>query len=154
MRALKGMFPIVMSVGLILAVTAILWRLTLTTESSDALVYIYLFPVALIAVLYNGRLALLSAATAMVCADYFLQEPLYSLANDNPREYGDLLFSPFWLPRRSSLSEYWCDPTYCWPNHVRRGSSGSLANVHRSPRLITRGHRFKSRATTAATSPC
>ena len=38
----------------------------------------------------NGRLALLSAAIALVCADYFLQEPLYSLANDDPREYGDL----------------------------------------------------------------
>ena len=60
------------------------------TESSQALVYIYLFPVALIAALYNGRLALLSAALALVCADYFLQEPLYSLANDDPREYGDL----------------------------------------------------------------
>jgi K+-sensing histidine kinase KdpD len=88
MRALKGVVSIAVSVGLILAVTAILWRLT--TESSGALIYIYLFPVALIAALYNGRLALLSAAIALVCADYFLQEPLYSLANDNPREYGDL----------------------------------------------------------------
>jgi hypothetical protein len=62
MRALKGVVPIAVSIGLILAVSTILWRLTLTTESSDALVYIYLFPVALIAALYNGRLALLSAA--------------------------------------------------------------------------------------------
>jgi K+-sensing histidine kinase KdpD len=90
MRALKGVVSTAVSVGLILAVTTILWRLTLTTESSGALIYIYLFPVALIAALYNGRLALLSAAIALVCADYFLQEPLYSLANDNPREYGDL----------------------------------------------------------------
>jgi K+-sensing histidine kinase KdpD len=120
MRALKGLVPIAVSRGLILAVTAILWRLTLTTESSRALVYIYLFPVALIAALYNGRLALLSAAIALICADYFLQEPLYSLANDDPREYGDLLFSPFWLSRRSSLSEYWYDLAHCWgPNHVR-----------------------------------
>jgi K+-sensing histidine kinase KdpD len=89
-RPPSGVVSIAVSTGLILAVTAILWRLTLTTESSHALVYIYLFPVALIAALYNGRLALLSAALALVCADYFLQEPLYSLANDNPREYGDL----------------------------------------------------------------
>lgn len=46
---------------------------------------------ALIAALYNGRVAVLSTAMALVCADYFLQEPLYSLANDNPREYGDLV---------------------------------------------------------------
>jgi Domain of unknown function (DUF4118) len=55
-------------------------------------IYIYLFPVALIAALYNGRLAVLCAAVAIVCADLFLQEPLYSLANDNPLEYGDLIY--------------------------------------------------------------
>jgi K+-sensing histidine kinase KdpD len=75
---------------LILAVTAILWQLKLTIDGPNRLVYIYLFPVALVAAVYNGRLALLSAAIALVCADYFLQEPLYSLANNDPREYGDL----------------------------------------------------------------
>ena len=90
MRALKGVFSIVVAVGLILAVTAILWQLKLTIDGPNRLVYIYLFPVALVAAVYNGRLALLSAAIALVCADYFLQEPLYSLANDDPREYGDL----------------------------------------------------------------
>jgi hypothetical protein len=39
-------------------------------------------------------IAVLSAAIALACADYFLQDPLYSLVNDNPREYGDL-FLPF-----------------------------------------------------------
>jgi K+-sensing histidine kinase KdpD len=89
-RALKGVFSIVVAVGLILAVTAILWQLKLTIDGPNRLVYIYLFPVALVAAVYNGRLALLSAAIALVCADYFLQEPLYSLANNDPREYGDL----------------------------------------------------------------
>jgi K+-sensing histidine kinase KdpD len=90
MRALKGVFPIVVSVGLVLAVTAILWRMNSTASGSHGLIYIYLFPVALIAALYSGRLALLGAAIALVCADYFLQEPIYSLANDDPLEYGDL----------------------------------------------------------------
>jgi hypothetical protein len=54
-------------------------------------------PVVLIAAIYNGCLAVLSAATALVSADYFLQDPLYSLVNDNPREYDDLSFLPFWL---------------------------------------------------------
>jgi K+-sensing histidine kinase KdpD len=90
MRAVKGVLPIVVSVGLILAVTAILWQLYLTTGPSHHLIYLYLFPVALIAALYNGRLALLSAAIALLCADYFLQAPLYSLANHDPLEYGDL----------------------------------------------------------------
>ena len=90
MRALKGVFPIAITVGLISAVTAILWRINSTADGSYHLVYIYLFPVALIAAVYNGRLALLGTAIALICADYFLQKPLYILGNDNPLEYGDL----------------------------------------------------------------
>jgi K+-sensing histidine kinase KdpD len=90
MRALKGVPPIAVSVGLILAVTAVLWRINSTAAGSYHLVYVYLFPVALIAAVYNGRLALLGAAIALVCGDYFLQKPLYILGNDSPLEYGDL----------------------------------------------------------------
>jgi len=90
MRALNGVLPVVVSIGLILAVTAILWRLNSTAAGSYHLVYFYLFPVALIAALYNGRLALLATALALICADYFLQKPLYIFGNDNPLEYGDL----------------------------------------------------------------
>jgi K+-sensing histidine kinase KdpD len=86
MRALN----IVVAVGLISAVTAILWRLNSTAAGSYHLIYVYLFPVALIAALYNGRLALLGTALALICADYFLQKPLYVLGNDNPLEYGNL----------------------------------------------------------------
>ena len=91
MRALKGAFPIVVSIGLILAVTGILWQLKLAIGGSHHLVYIYLFPVILIAAVYTGRLAVLSAAIAILCADFFLQDPLYSFANNNPLEYGDLV---------------------------------------------------------------
>jgi K+-sensing histidine kinase KdpD len=90
MRALKGVLPIAESVGLIMAATAMLWLLKLNIGGHHRLIYLYLFPVTLIAALYDGRLALLSTAIALVCADYFLQDPLYSLINDNPREYGDL----------------------------------------------------------------
>lgn len=92
MRVLKDIFPIAVSLGLILSITAILWHINLSTAGSHHLVYYYLFPVALIAALYTGRLAVVCAAVALVCADYFLQEPLYSLANDNPLEYGDLVW--------------------------------------------------------------
>ena len=73
MRALKGVLPIVVSVGLVLAVTAVLWRVNSTAAGSYHLAYIYLFPVALIAALYDGRLALLGTAIALVCADYFAE---------------------------------------------------------------------------------
>jgi K+-sensing histidine kinase KdpD len=92
MRIFKGVLPGVVSLGLILAITAILWHINSSAAGSRNLVYIYLFPVVLIAALYDGRLATLCAAVAIVCADLFLQKPLYSLANDNPLEYGDLIF--------------------------------------------------------------
>ncbi len=44
----------------------------------------------LIAALYNGRTAFLSTAVAMACANYFLQEPMYSFGLENRLEYGDL----------------------------------------------------------------
>src|SRR5215469_17727312 len=92
MRIVKSMYPVAVPLFLIAAVTAILWQVNVSTGGSHRLVYFYLFPVALIAALYNGRLAVLCTAIALVCADYFLQEPLYSLANDNPLEYGDLIW--------------------------------------------------------------
>jgi K+-sensing histidine kinase KdpD len=91
-RVLKGVYPLAVSFGVMTAVTAVLWRLNLITGGADRLVYLYLFPVGLIAALYNGRLAVLCAAVAIVCADLFLQKPLFSLANENPLEYGDLIF--------------------------------------------------------------
>jgi len=91
MRVLKGLTPIAASLGMMSAATVLLWLAHLTTGGSPGLIYIYLFPVALIAALYNGRIAVLCTGLALVGADYFFQEPIYSLANDNPREYGDLV---------------------------------------------------------------
>jgi K+-sensing histidine kinase KdpD len=89
MRSVKAAFPITVSVALIVAVTAVLWQLKSNGVGSGGLIYIYLLPVALIAA-YNSYLALSCGALALLCADYFLQEPVYSFANDNPLEYGDL----------------------------------------------------------------
>jgi len=91
MRVLKGLTPVAAAVGMMSAATALLWLVHLMTGGSPGLIYIYLFPIALIAALYNGRIAVLCIGVALVGADYFFQEPIYSLANDNPREYGDLV---------------------------------------------------------------
>ena len=83
---------------------------------------------ALIAALYNGRLALLSAAIALVCADYFLQEPLYSLANDDSREYGDLfVFALLAVPAIKFVRVLVRPRALLGTNHVRRSSSGNFA---------------------------
>ena len=86
----RSVMPIVASLCLMATATALLWQLKITTNERH-LVYLYLLPVVLIAVLYTGRLALLCAAIALVCADYFLQDPLYSLSIDGPLQYGDLI---------------------------------------------------------------
>ena len=83
---------------------------------------------ALIAALYNGRLALLSAAIALVCADYFLQEPLYSLANDDSREYGDLFVFALLAVATIKFVRVSVRPrALLGTNHVRRNSSGNFA---------------------------
>ncbi len=82
--------PVAVSLALVAAVTVILWYIELIAVGSNQLVYFYLFPVVLVRILYSSGLATLCTAVALFCADYFLQEPLYSLYNDNPLEYGDL----------------------------------------------------------------
>jgi hypothetical protein len=110
MRALKGVLPIAVSVGLVLATTAVLWRINSTAAGSYHLVYLYLFPVALIATLYNGRLALLGTAVALIwpitsCKSRCTFSAMTILSNT-----ATFLFSPFWLSQRSGSSEYWCGP--------------------------------------------
>jgi len=88
----KGAYPIAVSLSVILVVTTILWGIKLNTTGSHHLVYFYLVPIVLIAVLYDGRTAILCTAIALVGADYFLEDPIYSLIDDDPREFGDLVW--------------------------------------------------------------
>jgi K+-sensing histidine kinase KdpD len=91
MSPFRGVIPIAVSLSIIAAATAVLWYAKTTTTGSHHLVFLYLFPLALIAVLYTGRLAILCTAVAILCADYFLQDPLYSLTINEPLQYGDLI---------------------------------------------------------------
>jgi K+-sensing histidine kinase KdpD len=81
------------------------WRIQLSASSralasfrsrvlKPSYFYIYLFPVALVATLYNGRPALLATAIALICADYFLQKPLYVLRMTIHSIMAIFLFSP------------------------------------------------------------
>jgi K+-sensing histidine kinase KdpD len=91
MKAAKGAVPFVVSLAVMIAATIVLWRLKISSAGSERLIYLYLLPIIFIAILYTGRLAMLCTVMALVFADYFLQDPLYSLANSNPLEYGDLI---------------------------------------------------------------
>ena len=54
------------------------------------LVFFYLLPTALMAVLY-GTLAVFCALAATVCAAFFLYDPVYSIYVAKPVEMGELL---------------------------------------------------------------
>jgi K+-sensing histidine kinase KdpD len=91
MWIVKGAFPVVVSAAILAAVSAILFYFKLAAAGSHHLVFFYLLPVVLVAILYNGRLAMLCAAAALVCADYYLQDPVYSFYINGRLEYGDLI---------------------------------------------------------------
>jgi len=87
---LKKALPVAVSLALVTAITAILWYINVAAGGSQQLVYFYLFPVIWVRILFSDALAALCAVIAAVCADYFLQDPLFSLYNDDGLEYGDL----------------------------------------------------------------
>jgi K+-sensing histidine kinase KdpD len=91
MTVLQRIIPIAVSLALTAATTAILFYVHMTATAPHRLVYFYLLPLVVIAMLHNGRLALVCAGIAAFCADYFLQDPIYSLYNTNVLEYGDLI---------------------------------------------------------------
>src|SRR5262245_42615860 len=83
--------PLAVSLAIVAAVTAVLWRIKLTVGGSHQFVYFYLFPVILIRTLFSDVLAALCAVLASILANYFLQEPIYSLYNADPLDYGNLV---------------------------------------------------------------
>ena len=83
--------PLAASLAIVAAVTAVLWRIRVNFGGSHQFVYFYLFPVILIRILFSDALAALCAAIASLLANYFLQDPLYSLYNADPLDYGDLV---------------------------------------------------------------
>jgi K+-sensing histidine kinase KdpD len=82
--------PLAVSLAVVAAVTAVLWYIKLTFGGSHQLVYFYLFPVIFVRVLFSDALAAVCAAIASLLANYFLQDPIYSLYIADPLDYGDL----------------------------------------------------------------
>jgi K+-sensing histidine kinase KdpD len=90
MGLMRRITPLVLSLTLMAVSTAALWRIKLAGIDGH-FIFFYLLPIALIAAFYRARVAMLCIVIAMACADYFLQDPLYSFYNTNPLEYGDLI---------------------------------------------------------------
>jgi hypothetical protein len=85
---LRRAIPAAASVALTAATTAILFQAHDSQATPQGLVYFYLIPVVLTAIFSTARIAILSAGMALLCADYFLQDPTYSFYTS---EYDDLI---------------------------------------------------------------
>lgn len=91
MRIFKGAVPIFVALALMTIVTAVLWLVKREAVGPQHLVFFYLLPTALVAVLYGTGLAMLCAVAAAMCAAFFLYDPLYSLYVTNTLEMGELV---------------------------------------------------------------
>jgi K+-sensing histidine kinase KdpD len=91
MRLVKTVVPVAVSAALVSAVTAVLWYAKQAAMGVHHPVFFYLLPLALVAMLYGGRLGLLCAVAAAACSTFLLYDPVYSFAIANPREWGDLI---------------------------------------------------------------
>lgn len=92
MRVLRAAAPIGAAYAVIGLVTTILWGLQ-HTESVNLLhpIFFYLLPIALLAILFGSLPAMLSTLAALLCASFFLYEPIYSFAIANTLGLGDLI---------------------------------------------------------------
>jgi K+-sensing histidine kinase KdpD len=90
MRIVKAAVPVAVTLAITLAVTAILWVVKIESIGPKHLVFFYLLPTTLVAVLYGSLPAMLCAVGATFCAAYFLYDPLYSFSVANPLELGEL----------------------------------------------------------------
>jgi len=87
----KGAGPIAVSLAVISAVTAILWYVKVEVAGPHHLVFFYLLPITLVAILYGSLPATLCALVALACAAFFLYDPVYSFYVSNSLEFGDLV---------------------------------------------------------------
>src|SRR6516225_6264278 len=90
MRLLKRTAPIAVSVMIILTITSVLFYFK-EAQHHHHLVFLYLFPTALVAMIYGSVLSMLSAIFATLLAAFFLYDPIYSLYVSDPRAVGELI---------------------------------------------------------------
>jgi K+-sensing histidine kinase KdpD len=83
--------PITMSFGAVLLTTALLVAVDNGAEL-EHLEIAYLFPIALVAVLYGSNFAFLTSSTSAIAATYFLLPPKFSLYIAKPLHIVELGF--------------------------------------------------------------
>ena len=92
MGFVKGAVPVAVSLAVVSAVTAVLWYIKhAAIGPPHHPVFFYLLPITLVAFVYGSRPGVLCAVTAIMCAAFFLYDPLYSFYVSNRLEIGELI---------------------------------------------------------------
>ena len=91
MWIVKRAMPVAVALAVVAAATAVLWLVRQTVGGEQHLVFFYLLPMALVAILYGSLPAMLCAAAATVCAAFFLYDPIYSFYVADPLDLGELI---------------------------------------------------------------
>ena len=91
MRILKGVACLIATLAVVSFVTAILWYAKLTGIGPHHPVFFYLLPIALVALVFGILPGMFCASAAIVCAAYFLYDPIYSFHVAKTLELGDLV---------------------------------------------------------------
>jgi two-component system, OmpR family, sensor histidine kinase KdpD len=92
MRIVKGAVPVVVAFAIMSVATAVLCLIRHEEVGPQHLVFFYLLPTVLVAVLYGSGPAMLCAIAATACGAFFLYDPLYSFYVSKPVDMGELLF--------------------------------------------------------------
>ena len=79
------------ALAVVFTVTAVLWTAKVALLGPAHPVFLYLLPLALVAIVYGSLPALFCVFVAIICADYFLYDPLYSFGFGSSVETGDLV---------------------------------------------------------------
>ena len=91
MRLLKqAATPLAASLAIILVVTAVLFYFK-NAQQQYHLIFFYLFPTALVAMIYGSVLSMICATFATLVAAFLLYDPIYSLYVSDPRDVGELI---------------------------------------------------------------
>ena len=91
MGNLRTAVPIVVSVAMVSAITAVLLLIKMTLAGPQHLVFFYLLPTAAIAIIYGSRAAIVSALVATAASAFFLYDPVFSFWVADPVEAGELV---------------------------------------------------------------
>jgi K+-sensing histidine kinase KdpD len=91
MWILKRAEPVVAALAAALAATAVLWLVRQALGGEPHLVFFYLLPMVLVAILYGIPSAIICVAAATVCGAFFLYDPIYTFYFSDPLDLGELI---------------------------------------------------------------